>query len=619
MGTSPDGAIPPNSYGYSTVYELQNVSIPGLADDGNLDLKTILHAVRVTFFDNLFAGFKDLSEAFGEFLSEMIHSLTGIHLADPDWSAIENWVTGLPVIGDIYAVIKKVITGEGDITLPPILQGARNLIRDIDRTLNQIGEVFRGLIVTPLNNIVAGVRDWFLGLWQKGKGGIAEETFERAEQQGQRIQGIDEDLDDLDKNKAAIVDVPNNIAMWMTLNPLEDPTFPRFFLNRTVKSVGDKTSSDTHNAFSGHNHSVINNRDPFYLPAKGRMELGYIRVPRNRSYDTVGIIVGAESNPCPMYVAVYHMKNDGSLESVWMSGNISGLITSQKTEYRMNLTEIFEGEEQPKSMLNQGGDYVAIGVLQTGNGNVRGIAGIEMDSVAIPAGIIPKKQNAMFVAGSNPPDKIAGSAIDFDNSTYAPWFCMGQKLSNDPPPKIKLGPDFFDRQDGGLGVNWATRGNIGITDGAAGVRGGNDGVRSALWVRPTNTDNHAVEVIVKNESSAGPRSCVILRSNNMFTRGLVYMWNRESRAFARCIGENNFQMINETYQGTGIRSGARLKVIANGSAYYAYLNGEQIGAWNPPDPENFPIGPEYRFVGIAAARLLYVNSPAIEEWQAFDL
>lgn len=529
---------------------------------------------------------------------------------------IADWI---PSIGFLVEKIDKVIkdiahaiTGVVGGGLSAIGTWVEDFVKGVNRTVNQIGEVFRGLVVTPINNIVSGVRDWFLGLWQKGKGGKVEETFDRAEQQGKKITGLDE-------NKAEIVDVPNNIGMWMTLNPLEDPTFPRFFLNRSVKSVGDKTSSDSHAAFGTHNHSVISNRDPFYLPAKGRMELGYIRVPRNRSYNTVGIIVGAESNPCPMYVAVYHMRNSGALECVWVSGNISGLITSQKTEYRMDLTEIVGGEEQLKTLLAEGGDYVAVGVLQTGNGNVRGIAGIEMDSVAIPAGIIPKKQNAMFVAGSNPPDEIPGAFVDFDNSTYAPWFCMGQKLSNDPPPKIRLGPDFFDRPDGGLGVNWATRGSIGITDGAAGVRGGSDGVRSALWVRPTNFDDHGVEVIVKNESSAGPRSCVILRSNNMFTRGLVYMWNRESRAFARCIGENNFQMINETYQGTGIRSGSRLKVIASGSAYYAYLNGEQIGAWNPPDPENFPIGPEYRFVGMASARLLYVNSPAIEEWQAFDL
>ncbi|MFE5878965.1 hypothetical protein ACFQ6H_27175 [Rhodococcus sp. NPDC056506] len=547
------------------------------------------------------------------------------HILGIDRGLLAMLADWIPSIGFLVEKIDKVIkdiahaiTGVVGGGLSAIGTWVEDFVNGVNRTVNQIGEVFRGLVVTPINNIVSGVRDWFLGLWQKGKGGKAEETFERAEQQGKQIIGHDEDIDNLDKNKAEIVDVPN-IAMWMTLNPLEDPTFPRFFLNRSVKSVGDKTSSDSHAAFGTHNHSVINNRDPYYLPAKGRIELGYIRVPRLRSYDTVGIIVGAESNPCPMYITVYHMKSDGSLEMVWTSGNISGLITSQKTEYRMNLTEIFEGVEQPKSMLNQGGDYVAVGVLQTGNGNVRGLAGIEMDSVAIPAGIIPKKQNAMFVAGSNPPDMIPGSAIDFDNSTYAPWFCMGQKLSNDPPPKIKLGPDFFDRPDGGLGVNWATRGNIGITDGAAGVRGGNDGVRSALWVRPTNTDNHAVEVIVKNESSAGPRSCVILRSNNMFTRGLVYMWNRESRGFARCVGENNFQLISGTLQGAGIRSGARLKVVANGSAYYAYLNGEQIGAWNPPDPENFPIGPEYRFVGMAAARALWVDSPAIEEWQAFDL
>lgn len=548
------------------------------------------------------------------------------HILGIDRGLLAMLADWIPSIGFLVEKIDKVIkdiahaiTGVVGGGLSAIGTWVEDFVKGVNRTVNQIGEVFRGLVVTPINNIVSGVRDWFLGLWQKGKGGKAEETFERAEQQGKQIKGHDEEIDNLGNSKAEVVDVPNNIAMWMTLNPLEDPTFPRFFLNRTVKSVNGKTSSDTHNAFSGHDHSIPSNRDPFYLPAKGRMELGYIRVPRLRTYNTVGIIVGPESNPCPMYVAVYHMRSNGTLEMVWTSGNISGLITSQKTEYRMDLTELVEDEEQLKALIAEGGDYVAVGVLQTGNGNVRGLAGIEMDSVAIPAGIIPKKQNAMFVAGSNPPSEIPGSAIDFDNSTYAPWFCMGQKLSNEPPSKIKLGPDFFDRQDGGLGVNWATRGNIGVTDGTAGVRGGNDGVRSALWVRPTNYDDHAVEVIVRNESSAGPRSCVILRSNNMFTRGLVYMWNRNSRGFARCVGENNFEVISGTMQNSGIPAGGRLKVTAVGRVFTAFLNGVEIGAWNPPDPENFPVGPEYRFVGIAAARLLYVNSPAIEEWQAFDL
>lgn len=73
-------------------------------------------------------------------------------------------------IDDFLIQLKNAIT-KGQIPAPgPLLDifdkmdGVDDGILDINKTLNQIRDVFNNLVVTPINSVVSGIKDWFNNL-----------------------------------------------------------------------------------------------------------------------------------------------------------------------------------------------------------------------------------------------------------------------------------------------------------------------------------------------------------------------------------------------------------------------------------------------------------------------
>lgn len=415
----------------------------------------------------------------------------------------------------------------------------------------------------------------------------------------------------MEQSKADVLDVPNNIPMGASLNPLEDPTFYRMFLNRNPKWVAGATEQASHSALGTHAHAISVSTSPFYRPAKDVMEIGFIRVPRNRKYNTVGLIVGAQTSPCPMYLAVYRLRDDRGLELLWASSNIAGLITAAKSEVRFDIET---------DLIAQGGDYFGVGILQTGAGNVRDLAGMEMEPIAVPNLTFPPKINGLYGSVSSPPNVIDGNAISFAQD-WVPWACIGQSVMTGPKPALNY-RDTFDRPNSGnLGRDWAARGGIGVDGGTAWIPDGADGFRSALWVYPLNYDNHECSIVVTPAANSWP-SFAVARANNMFTSGVGVYWKNEGSTpvvgLAICTGVNNYTIISSTQVACQLNSGDVLTIKAVGHVYTILRNGEVITVWNDT-AGNVPIGPEYRFVGLGLFRQLFGNSARILEWGARDL
>src|SRR5690606_31456173 len=92
----------------------------------------------------------------GDFLSELFNAVDSLFndaqdalggLADLAWDLLNNPVA---VLGQI----------------------PQSLVSGLTTTLNQIGDIFNGLVVTPVNNIVAAIADWF-GQFFGGGGGTS--------------------------------------------------------------------------------------------------------------------------------------------------------------------------------------------------------------------------------------------------------------------------------------------------------------------------------------------------------------------------------------------------------------------------------------------------------------
>lgn len=547
-----------------------------------------------------------LVEKLDELLRGIVRAVTGV--VGGGLANLEEWVLGIPVLGDILAIIKKVITGEGDIELPPIMQGASNFLRNLERMLGQLIDIFNGVVVTPINNAIAGVVEWFAGLL-----GFRKNTSEKVtavendvNNQGTIVQGVQRDVETISDDlvdKAQIGDLPNNIPMWQTANPLEDPSFPRIMLNKNPKWVNTRTEDG---GGGTHWHGVAVRTDPFYQPSKGVMELAFIRIPRNRKYNTVGIIVGAQTNPCPLYLAVYQMDNSGSLDIIWPSRDISSLINpGNKSEVRIDMDF---------SQLAEGGQYFAVGVLQAGSGNVRDLAGVEMDSISAPVGVFPPKANAISQGGlTSPPERVTSGQLNFNASTWIPWACLGQKLEEGAKKRLYY-RDLFDRPNGPLGVDWAVRGEISVVNGCATTV--TNGQSSALWVQPLNYDDHAVSATIG--TSTANLSLLTLRGNNIFTRGLCFAFSNAYAALYRCVGVNQYEEIPGTALGYGLPTGTRIELSAIGNTYVVTLDGTERLAWTDVN-NTVPTGPGYRFVGTGMYRGFFVSSPELREWSARDL
>ncbi|QDQ97992.1 hypothetical protein [Tomitella fengzijianii] len=481
------------------------------------------------------------------------------------------------------------IVGAAGSALEDLADWVANVPDMIGRMVNQVVDIFNGLVVTPINDAIQGVLDWFRGLlgFRQDTSEQVQETENTVNNQGTIIQGISDDLVD----NATLADVPNNLPMWQSLNPLEDPSFPRVMLNR-----GQKDGA-------------------WYRPAADRMELAFIRPARSRKYNTIGCIVdNSEDATSDAYLAVYRVMEDGALDLVDVTGNIADTMTAARSEVRVQLDE---------DLMVEAGSYIAVGILQTG-GTTRYLAGLDDENVAVPVGTYPPKINALSAGGTtSPPDTITSGEIDFSQS-WIPWVCLGESIPDTDEQPLSY-RDTFDRPDGGLGHDWATRGSFRVLDRKAQL-GANPsgGFHTALWVYPLHRDDHQASAIVaKNDTLQAP-GFVMVRGNNRFTRGMIAYWIQRSSGswevgLNYATGINTYGRAYPDTPAVTFPANSRVTLRAIGDRYIVTVNGEEV-IEHRDTAGHVPIGPANRFVGFG----LWANPAGrygapLEEWSAKDL
>ncbi|NKU21762.1 hypothetical protein GS907_24690 [Rhodococcus hoagii] len=510
------------------------------------------------------------------------------------------------------------------------LEWVEDGIETLERILGQIIDIFNGIVVTPINNLIQGVKDWFFGLmgWRDSTDTSVAQNHNNITNATTQIRSLDSDLGVVDdkvervkvdvNDRAKYIDVPNNLPMWQSLNPLEDVTFPRILLDSAPKYVRDRTMDGPNAALGTHYHGLEKSDAPFHTTTKDVLHLGFIRAPRARVYNRVGFIVDAVTSPCPLYVAVYRV-TDAGLEIEWTSSNISGLIGQNKSEVRLDLTE--NGE--PLNISVGGGEYLAVGILQTGSGSVRRLASVAMDPIAVPSAwaIFPSKINGTFVTSTVPNGlTMQQTSFEFDSVM---WMCLGQTIDDGPPDFLRY-TDSFDRPNStSLGRNWTVRtdsgGGIGISGGAAAVSGGQDGIRTGLWTYPLNYDDQTVSAEIGSPASSS-MSYLLLRANASFTRGVAVQLIKDEIRLLRLTGINQYELIPGTITAVSLRAGDNVELRARGWTYTVLVNGNPVRTWQDSGTTKLtPRGSEYRFVGLGVFRVLWTNSTVFQSWRASDI
>lgn len=438
----------------------------------------------------------------------------------------------------------------------------------------------------------------------------AAKAVTKVDNQGTIIGTIETTVD----NKADELAIPTNMPYWTSVNQLEDPSFPRILLNRAPKLVTTGASSGKYTSlkmFSTSNDGgmIYVSHSPFYSPAKGVAEVAIIRAPRARSYSNLSFIIGAVSNPCQFYVAAYRMDSVGDFRKQFVSEDLTPTITTQKTQ----LSVAFDADK-----ITEAGQTWAVVILQTGNGNVRPLGGVEMDDILAPPLAYPPRMSATRGGLSALPATLERNTLDFLGTTWVPWVSLGEPVPSVRPAALTYADAFSGST---LSGKWAKSGSLVLRSGAVGYPTGwgeTAGVRRALHIYPLNWDDVEVGVIAgaTNGSTANEYSGVILRSTNDGDTYAFFAFNK-SRSYIGRVDPGGATTVRSG--GPGVpNSGQEIRFRAVGNVYTAFIDDVEVLSWT--DSGNLvPTGDGHRFVGFRLQRYALQWSADLDLWTAKDL
>ncbi|MFF0816650.1 hypothetical protein ACFYVR_16085 [Rhodococcus sp. NPDC003318] len=441
--------------------------------------------------------------------------------------------------------------------------------------------------------------------------------------------------------------VPTDVPGWVTLNPVEDATFPRADLVPipTIVNV-NTTSDDGQYGYHTHKHNAtITWADPVYTTALNRLDIGYINATRARIYNTVGVVIaaGATAGLASFRVHIFKMgkdsngRPDGNLTRLWSSAALEATFGSAAQDVRVEVgTDIIAAK----------GEWFAVVVHQTSTGTPRNLLGKNTASIAAMSGVYPTRLGMNKSSVTSIPSTLTPAELD-TSSTWIPWVCLGQTAGL---IKISL-VDLFDRADAAtLGSNWAVYGvGMDIVSGYARCKPINHGNFTArvedhapaVSVSQLSTDAQAssVKITAFDRSHAdtedNPRSQVAVRSNADASRRVTagIRWGLiEIRAYS-AANPDGVTKNSTTYTWSGGEI-VELRVSDDGSGVSTYIVyvGATEAALSPvlswPDlSSETSRGAAFRRPGFETAHThrgaiigrLSIPSVGVNEWKARDL
>ena len=424
--------------------------------------------------------------------------------------------------------------------------------------VNQIGDIFNGLIVTPINSVVAGVADWFAGLlgWRTS-------------------------------TTSQVISVTSQVAYVQQIihvssdRPLHDGIDPTGDGSLSFDAIDDDIS-------------VVANTARW----------GFIRMRTAVEKKTISFMASKTGTVTGFWADVYKLENDGSVTLVHSSPDLSSGLANVNSWMNDALTT---------SVVVDIMDVYAVQFSMTGSGTVIIPGKVLRDAVALP-GFRPKHLGASRnPSTTRAPATIAVATVDGMYNGTAPYVQMGMDLGQLDQPRFHY--DDYNRST--IGANWillrdgGATGNLRIYDNRLAYANATDGNNYGLWIQPTLTDRTKV---------AGnfylPRytpSMLIMHSTyNLSASARFYIYDTK-------IQIRTGTTIREEVARSGNAGTWEFEFDDTDSTYRAYRDGSATPLIEWPDPTNIAArGDGHRYVGVAMTRNTGTDSAYIDNWIGRD-
>ena len=485
------------------------------------------------------------------------------------------------------------ITGIDLTILENALSGFDDLIGGLQTTLNQIGDIFNGLVVTPINNAVAGIKDWFLGFL-----GFKSETNEGISDANANANTAINIVTTVQQQVTAF-DVKTNRPSGSTITPLGYPSFSRSQLNMLP---ADRTGSTNAGDSGSHSHTMLLTREP----GKSFTNTSVVSFARITADDAIKLMYFyAKGSPTSLVARFYRMNAAGDLsELLGTSGNLAGNIL---TSYSTQLVTF------PDEALFQYGEYVAM--MLTVQGTVT-FAGVELfDPTPLP-GFNPVKDGAVL-ATTTPGPTVSQSDLNF-TSGWVTYVEASRSIGQEIAKRSLV--DLYDRPNGlGLGSLYSVMGSgngLGIASNAAAWTTLNDGYAHALHTTPLTTTKTRGRITVGsvNTSASERFAGAIIRSNaNRSSWGGLFFDNNEY-SIVRGTGPNTFSKLFTL--STSPVSGDVIEWELINAHWLVKRNGTTIF---DDDLPTITYGPTNLYEGVYLSRSNFQSSGSIADWLSSDI
>ncbi|WP_123931694.1 hypothetical protein [Gordonia oryzae] len=341
----------------------------------------------------------------------------------------------------------KTILGGGTVGSPlPNLTGA--VVGSLQTMLTQIGDLFAGAAVTPVNGIVQGIKDWIAALtgWKSDAAAKSDNIIDAI------LKGANGDAvgsnpltslfnavfgvkSTADAAQAGVVDLREQLQavsvtqQWVSLSTNDIASFPRVLLGLgvsggTTGAAGAMSCGDTAHSHTAHSHSYNpGNEMPTLSPSKGVIGFVPLVVDRYCRPRYLKLITGASGwslfSIDYWYVGLYkYNPNDGNLYKIYDGGDQKSAITTASKLHAFDMGTTLANLTP--------GEILFAAQLQNANAltSTRPIAGLWQPGLVDPSSELLAAPFYQLSGQSALPTSVALSGLSANNGAL-PWMGVG--------------------------------------------------------------------------------------------------------------------------------------------------------------------------------------------------